>query len=244
MGTIAADQVVERAATLLRDKTSKTWPVPTLLGWENDGVLAILQYRPDAYTAVRVIQLATGTRQTIPAADLRLLDIPRNMGQDGQTPGLACRYVDRKQLDLSNPGWNSAAASATVRHWMYDQNVPKTFWCYPPQPASGRGYVELDVSAVPAPMTISGISGASATSVLPIDDIWLNPLLQFTVYRAYSEDSEYTQAGGKAELAYREFLQVMGVKTTVAQRFDPSKNQPPRYNAPPKSDAQGAFGTP
>lgn len=244
MGTIRADKVVERGSMLLRDRTQRTWPAPTLLLWANDALLQILVFRPDACTAKRVLQLAAGTRQTIPAADLRLIDVPRNMGQDGQTPGLACRYIDRKQLDLANPGWHAAAGSATARHWMYDQANPKTWWVFPPQPTTGRGYVELDVSTVPEPMTIAGLNGATVTSALPLDDVWLNPVLEFMVFRAYSEDSEYTQAGGKADLAYRSFLQTLGIKTTTAQRFDPQKNQPPRYDAPPKSDAQGAFGEP
>lgn len=242
MGSIFADAVLAKASILLVDRTKKHWPESELLGWLNDGQLAILQYRPDAYTQVRAVQMAQGSRQSLPIADLRLLDVSRNMGQDGQTPGMACRYIDRKQLDLSNPSWHNAAASATTRHWMYDQQTPKTFWVYPPQPATSRGYLELDVSAVPPLLTITGINGATSTSLLALDDIWLNPLLMFTVYRAFSKDDEYTQVGRKGHMAFQEFLTSIGAKTSTDQQFDPKKNQPPRVLAPPKSDQQGAFG--
>ncbi len=240
MGSLAADAVVERAAELLVDRTGKTWPQKELLRWLNDAQLAVLQFRPDAYTATRVVQLAEGTRQALPDTDLMLLDIPRNMGEDGETPGLACRFIDRKQLDLEDPAWHNRPASATVRHWMYDRTVPKVFFVYPRQPATGRGYVELEDSTTPPPLTINGLQGATSTSVLGLDDIYLNPLLMFTLYRAHMKDSEYTR-DGKGALAYREFLETIGAKTTTDQQFSPKRNKQPRHDEPRPSSTQGAF---
>lgn len=244
MGTIAADAVLEKASILLEDRASRHWTLEELLGWANDGQLAVVQLRPDAYTRDRTVQLVEGTRQSVPVNDLRLIDVPRNMGTDGATPGRACEYIDRKQIDLSDPNWHTATPAAEIIHWTYSQMVPKTWWCYPPQPAANQGYAEMDVSAVPPNMTIQGIGGQGTTNTLQLDDIWLNPVLQFCVYRAFSKDSEYTVAGGKSDLAWREFLQVMGLKTETAKRFDPSKDTPPRVDGRPKTDTQGAFGTP
>ena len=241
MGSIKADVVTNRASVLVEDRTKKHWPDSELLGWLNDGQLAVVTYRPDAYTVSRVVQLAEGTKQAVPAADLRMIDVPRNMGQDGLTPGRSVRLADRGSMDLAAPVWHNETPGATVRHWMYDQRVPKIWWCYPPQPATSRGYVEMFVSAVPPTMTIAGIDGAAATSVLGIDDIWLNALLQFTVYRAYSKDAEYAQPGGKAQLAFREFLQILGVKTEVDKQFDPSASNVPKY-LKPVSGHVGPFG--
>ena len=241
MGSISADAITAKASILLVDRTKKQWPESELLGWLNDGMLAILQYRPDAFTAVRTEQLVVGTRQAVPSADLRLLDVPRNMGISGVTPGRAVRYMDRSDLDLINPTWHNATPGATVRHWIYDQRVPRIWWCYPPQPTTSRGFVELFVSATPTPMTIASIDGASSTSLLPMEDTWLNVLLQWTVYRAFSKDNEYTQPGGKASLALNEFLVSLGVKTVTHVRFDPKKSKPPQFSTPRPGNV-GAFG--
>jgi hypothetical protein len=241
MGSILVSDAIGRAQSLLEDKTAKTWPASELLNWFNDGQSMIVQLRPDAYTATRVVPLIAGTRQAIPTNDLVLIDVPRNMGTDGETPGMACVYIDRKQLDNSNPSWHAVTADDVIQHWMYDKRVPKTWWCYPPQPDSSQGYAELDVSAVPPLMTLQGIAGAAQDSTLSLDDVWLNQLLQFTVYRAYSKDAEYTQAGGKADMAWREFLQVMGLRTETDIRFDPKQDRQPRNSEPPKSENQGAF---
>lgn len=240
MGSISVTELLGKASILLEDRTKKQWPDSEMLGWLNDGQLAIVQYRPDAFTAIRSTQLIAGTLQAVPIADLRLLDVPRNMGSDGLTPGRAIRFMERSELD-ADPGWHNRTAGATVRHWMYDQRVPKTWWCWPPQPATSRGYVELFVSAVPPKMTATGIDGATATSTLGIDDIWLNPLLQFAVYRSFSKDNEYTQPGGKASLAYNEFLLTLGGRIETHKAFDPRKNQPPQYSTPRQGNA-GTFG--
>lgn len=244
MGSIVADKVTERASILLLDRTKKQWQEEELLQWLNDGQLMILQFRPDAYTQNRVVQLIEGSRQAVPLEDLRLIDMPRNMGADGLTPGRACRYIDRKMMDLSDPNWHAATADSNVLHWMYDQEVPKTFWVYPPQPTNARGYVEIDVSALPPALTIDGIDGAGVTTALALDDTWVNSLLAFCVFRAQSKDSEATQVGGKASSAWQEFLMTLNLKTRAHIQFDPKKHQPPRYNAPAKSDTQGAFGEP
>jgi hypothetical protein len=238
--TIAVDAVADRASILLHDKIKSKWTIDELLTWLNDAQLAVVQFRPDAYTQVRNFQLATGTLQAIPSGDLRLISVTRNMGADGLTPGRAIRYVEREELDLSDPDWHTATAAAEVRHYVYDDRIPKQFWCYPQQPGAGQGYIEAVCSAVPPAMTIDGVNGENATSNLGLDDIYLNPILQFVVYRGYSKDAEYAQIGDKADLAFREFLQLLGVQTESDKQFAPRRNQPPRWIPPPEQQ-KGAF---
>jgi hypothetical protein len=242
VGTILADKLLARASTLLFDLAKRQWPENELLQWADDGQLAIVQARPDTYVVNRTQILVPGTRQTLAADELVLIDIARNLGTDGATPGYAITYTDRKQLDKSNPNWHAATPSTTVRHWAYDRANPKTWWCYPPQPPSGDfSRVEKDVSIVPPPLTVNDVNGANVTSTLSIDDTWINAMLAFIVYRAFFKESEHGDTG-KADVAYREFLQSLGLSTDTAIRFRPSKNQPPRYQEPPKSSNQGAFG--
>ena len=241
MGAILGSEVIQQASVLLEDRANKTWTVEELLGWLNFGQNAIVMLRPDAKTRVRSVQLVAGTRQALASPDLRVLDIPRNMGS-GDVPGRAIRFIERRELDLEDPDWHLAAnASAVVRHWMYDQAVPNVWWCYPAQPSSNMGHVEIITSATPEPVTISGVAGGASSTAIDIDDLYVNPLVAWIVYRAFSRDTEYAQPGGKAELAQREFFQFFGIKTESDKRFRPEKANPP-FHSPPQPGNQGAFG--
>jgi hypothetical protein len=243
MGSILAQAVIDRASVLLEDAAKATWTDQELLGWLNDGQLAIVGLRPDAKTRVRSVTLVAGTKQSIALPDLRVLDVTRNMGVGGNTPGRAIKFMDRGEMDLELPSWHAATADVVVRHWMYDQRVPGTWWCYPPQPPSGQGQAEVITSAVPTPATIANVDGATSSTAIDIDDIYVNPLVDFVVMRAFSKDSEYTQMGGKADLAARSFYNALGIKTETDKRFRPERSNPPKYN-PPRVGNQGAFGEP
>jgi hypothetical protein len=243
VGTITADKILARASTLLLDLAKRHWPENELLQWANDGQLEIVHLRPDTYVVNRTQILVSGTRQTLEDDELVLIDIARNLGTAGNTPGYAVTFVDRKQLDKSNPNWHAAPSSTVVRHWAYDRANPKVWWCYPPQPAAGPfSRIEKDVSIVPPPLTIEGVEGATATSALSIDDAWINALLEFMVSRGLFKDSEHGDTG-KANAAYTRFLQSLGLATETAKNFRASRNQPPRYQDPPKTGNQGAFGS-
>ena len=180
-----------------------------------------------------------GTKQTLVAADVLLLDVIRNMGLAGATPGRAIRWIAKTELDECRPDWHSELAAAVVQHWIYDPRSPKNFYVYPQQPATPE-QVELITSRIPVAMTLDDVDGETADTNLGIDDIWLNPLLQFTVYRAQSKDAEETRQGGKADLAWREFLQLLGIDTETKKRFVPEQSQPPSYD-PNVRGTQGAF---
>lgn len=242
MGTILADKLVKRASTLLFDLAKRQWPEDELLQWGDDAQLAIVQARPDAYVVKRTHVLVAGTRQTLAADELTLIDLSRNLGTNGTTPGRAISYVDRKQLDRSDPNWHTSTANVVVRHWAYDRANPQTFWVWPPQPASGStARVEKDVGIVPPPLTINGVNGGTVTSAISLSDTWLNAILAFIVYRAFYKESEHGDTA-KADVAYREFMGTLGIDTRTVAQFRPEKNQPPRYQEPPKTGNQGAFG--
>lgn len=244
MGTITADKVLSRAATLLFDVAKRHWQESELLQWANDGQLEIVHLRPDAYVVQRTQILVAGTRQSLANDELALIDIARNLGTDGETPGFAVTYVDRKQLDKSNPNWHAAATSTVVRHWSYDRANPKVWWNYPPQPdvAEGsRSRVEKAVAVAPPPLTIENVDGGTETSALSIDDAWINALLQFMLSAALFKESERGDTT-KADAAYLRFLQSLGLASETAKAFRPSRNQPPRHQEPPKTGNQGAFG--
>ena len=83
---IAASVVIDKAATTLYDETNIRWTEAELLSYLNEGILAVLAYKPDAYVVDAAVALVAGSRQTIPSTGVELLDVMRNEGDDGATP--------------------------------------------------------------------------------------------------------------------------------------------------------------
>lgn len=236
-----ADKLVERAQTLLNDAGGDRWPDSEVLKWANDGIVQIIALRPDANVVTESIQLIAGTKQSIPADALRLQDVIRNMGVAGDTPSRPVSLIERRELDLVDPSWHGSDEGGPIYHWCYDQENPKVWWCYPGQKTSSREFVEIACSKIPAPMTIVGVDGATVTTAFPLEETFINSELSFIVYRAFSKDLPETAVGGRAQSAFQEFLQLLGIKSDIRKRFDPRKKQPPYSDRNSKSN-QGAFG--
>lgn len=212
MGVVNSQTILDRAAIILQDTSNVRWPAGELLSWLNDGQREIVGLAPDAYTRTENLLLSPGTKQTIPASGIRLIDIPRNMGVTGATPGRAIRPVDRAVLDAQRPDWHSESASTAVKHYTFDRRNPKVFYVYPPQP-SVSGYVEITYSASPPDV--------SAGQAISIDDIYANALLDYVLYRAYSKDAEYTQNAERAQMHYKAALSSLSNKEGTDGTVEP-----------------------
>lgn len=223
MGTILASAIVDKAERLLNDPANDRWSEAELLGWLNDGQRQIALMRPDASVTNGNITLVAGTKQSIPSSGLRLLDVTRNMGVGGSTPGSAVTLIDRDKLDSARPGWHTDQSGVIVRHYMVDERNPKNFYVYPPANASSPT-VEAIYSISPADVTIN--------NPITLDDIFEGPLLDFILFRAYSADSEFSDAQ-QATMHYGAFTAALGIKTKM------DIGNSPRRNAPPVSSLEG-----
>ena len=177
MGTLTAQAIIDKTEAFLQDPTNLTWLEADHFTNLLDGIREICKIKPDAYITNATVQLVAGAKQSAPAGASLILDITRNMGTSGTTPGDAVTLVDRAVMNAVLPGWNTATAAATVVHWMYDPKDPKVFYVYPPQPGTSMGYVEMECMAQPAPIIIS--------AAIPIDDDYENALFNFMLYRAW-----------------------------------------------------------
>lgn len=221
MATITAGDIVERAEILLQDETNVRWPVAELLKWINDAQRAVAALRPDATAFNTTLKLTPGTKQTLPANAISLIEVVRNMGSNGSTPGRAIRLVNREVLDSQNPLWHESSATNEVKHYFYDKRVPRNFYVYPPQPSS-TSYVELVYSVSPSEVVNEG-------SLLALDDVFANSILNYVVYRAYSKDAEFAENGNKAAAYYQAFAAELGLEGQSKATVDPNMVQPP-YN--------------
>lgn len=216
MPTITAQTIISRAQTLLQDTTSIRWSSAELLGWLNDGQREIVTLRPSAFSKIANVTCVAGTKQTIPTADgTLLLDVLRNMGTSGSAPGDAVRKVPRQIMDSQTPGWHSATPSTTIKHYVFDERAPKTFWVYPP--ASAGTQVEVLYAATPTDVP-------STSSVITLDDTYMSPLIDYLLYRAYSKDTEYAGNAERAKAARAAFENTLGLKAQADTAFQGAVN--------------------
>lgn len=196
-------QIIEDARVLLKDEAAVAWDDQKLLNWLNAGQREIAAVRPDAYPQFAVVTTVVGTRQSLPAGAVMLLNVQRNMAVDGTTPGRAIRKCGRDELDSVNPEWHTDAPQATARNYVYDTYTPKVFYLYPPSVAGSK--VEVTYSAVPPDV-------ASVGGNISLDDSFRNPLLDYVLYRAYSEDLDTAGAGPRAMAHRQAFDAFLGLK--------------------------------
>lgn len=216
MAAIQVNDVVLRVGQLLQDTTHIRWPLTEKLQYITDAVREVCFYKPDACVKTSVTNLVAGTKQAIPAEGTTLIDIVRNMGVGGATPGAAPRAVTRDILDAQMPGWHASTPAAEVKHYVFDPQNQRVFYVYPPQPSTGQGSLELVYSAEPANATENG--------TLDLDGTWLPAIVNYALYRCYSKDAEYAANANLAAAYYQAFNAQMVGRTNAEMASDVNRN--------------------
>jgi hypothetical protein len=214
MATVVASTLIGKAQLILMDPNGVRWTQTELLGWLNSGQREVARLRSDAASKVALVQLVAGTYQSMPTDAVLLLDIPRNMGTTGTSPGTPLKRIPREYMDDIMPTWHSATAVSAPRHFMYDSKLPRNFYVYPP--SDGTGKVEMQYGAVPADV-------ASVSNTITLDDVYEGPLLDYVLFRAYSKDSESPASAQRAAAHRAAFDQTLATKA----QGDSADDRPP-----------------
>ena len=214
--TTSVTTLLSRAATQLIDAGNVAWSPLELLEWVNAAQREIVTFKPAANAVIGSVLLTPGsTRHALPAGTVALIDVPRNLGAAGTTPGRAIRITTERDLSAVEPDWATAAADNTVgiRHYMYDPLTPLIFHTYPKAPAT-PWYVEVRRGALPAECLLTGD--------LQLGDEYANAVLDYVLYRAFSKDAEATAYVAAAAAYYQQFLTQIGAKTQSEGANDPN----------------------
>jgi hypothetical protein len=210
--------VISRVRSILNDAdaTGYRWTDQELIDAVNDaqGVIAI--YRPDCFPVNEVIGLAAGSKQSIPAAGYRLLDVIRNMGSNGTTPGRAIRPTDRDTLDSYDPYWHTNSQKTEIKNSVYDERNPTNFWVNPPAAAGTK--IEVLYAKRPTALT-------ATTDDLTISDAYFESVVLFVLFRAYTKEADFA---GNAQLASSYlslFASILGIKLQKDVAFGMSLNR-------------------
>ena len=146
-----------------------------------------------------------GTKQALPADALRLIEVLRNAN------GKVIRFVPRKALDDSYPEWHSGKTATSVDNYCYEERDPKTFYLHPGPAAAVK--VDVIYSVAPQSKQLADVENASTPAMADLDDIYINPIIDFMLYRCFSKDAEYAANSNRAAGHYNAFMQQLGEKT-------------------------------
>jgi len=197
---IAVDDIITKVSILLNDTAYTRWSAAELIYWLNAGEVQIIREDPPANTTHGAVLLVAGTKQTIPAGSIVLIDIYRNMGTTGTTPGPAITMTFKGDIDRFNPSWHEDDSSVVVKNFMYDMNNPKTYWVYPKSP--GTNYVDMVRSTVPT----AAVSGGN----INLDDDYESALIDYILFRAYQKDAEHGMQDKRVLGHWQSFLAHFG----------------------------------
>lgn len=213
MATTKVNDILDRASIILQDTSNTRFANADLLKFFNDGQREVVIYRPDANVTNTNFTCAAGSKQTLPAGALRLIDITRNVS------GRAICQISRKTLDEALPDWHNATADSTrkIEHFIYDSSDPKNFYVYPA--AENSFQIEVIYSVSPADVTLSNYTSDATT--ISLDDTYANCLLDYILYRAYQIDSEFSGNAEKSLMHYQSFTNGLGAKTQGDSAADP-----------------------
>lgn len=225
--TILVADALYRVSTLLQDINPQftRWKERELVIWLNDAQRAIAKYVPFASIRVDSIKLAAGSRQSIAsilaaslipsdgsaAANVRgilLSDIIRNMGTNGATPGTPIRIIPREVQDNIDPTWHVTTGTGFVDHFMYDPRTPKNFYVVPAVSPTVATWVETAYSSEPLDLPIPATDAATlytpgavnAATLISIEDIYIDDIVNYTCAHAYLKDAEYADNQALAQM--------------------------------------------
>ena len=208
--------IVAKARLILIDADGTRWTDTELISWVTDAERATVMAIPSAGAVVYVASLASGTRQSIPAAAYQLLSAKRNMASNGTTPGRAVRLANQELLDAFNPDWHSTTAEAVVQNYLFDPQDNKAFHVFPPN--DGTGKLEIVYAVFPAVKT-------ALTDVIDVADIYQPALINYVLYRAFQKDGDYTTGMSIAMNYLQLFITAIGATEQGSLSNNPNLGQ-------------------
>ena len=198
-----AQQIIDHVTTILIDEaTVRRWSDAELIDYINSAQRQIVFHKPEAGAVVNPARLVP--------------DVVVNMGSNGETPGRSISLINREDLDLFDRTWRTTDESATIKYYMYDHRVPKTYYVYPP--ADGTSYVEIQYSALPTVIN-------DVEDVLDLIDIYQESIISYVLFKAYAKDStNSSEAAMRAADYLNLFRSQLGIKADVDSKINPQMN--------------------
>jgi len=216
---VTAQTIITRVRTQLIDElATKRWTDDELLRWLSDGQRTLVAMDPALGEVSGPLLMVVGTKQTLPAGAFMLLDIKRNLGLDGVTPGRVVTVVSRENLDRVDPNWHASLRSDITYHYVYDPKQPRTFYIYPPS----TGANQLDVSRATTPADFTNLQ-----DLITVPDLYQTALFDYVMFRAHQKDTDYSAGESKAQTYLQLFQMFITSHTEAVLDESPNKQLGP-----------------
>lgn len=256
-GTTLVKDVLWRTSVLLGDHKPAQfirWSEREMVQWLDDAQLAIIKFLPAAGSRIDSIKLKPGSRQSIeliqpddvkpgdgsvpfdPVYGIEVLDVIRNMGSNGATPGPAISdAVDRRMLDAQNRNWHNAIGNR-VMNVVHDPRNRQYFYVYP---SVTNGWVEVSYTARPAPIPNTGTAllplyaytGGSTLAIF-LGSEWVEDIVNYICARARLKQAEVSGDMQSAQMFTQLFLGSLNAAVSAMTGVNPNLKRLPLAPSP------------
>ena len=210
MSSLTLGYMIDLVEKKAQDEQNADFEVSELIGLYNMTLRLIVSLVPRAYTITKTWQMAAGTFQSIPSDGIKLVDILRNLGTDGLTPGGAITLVDHEAMRKLVPNWSSETPTQEAQHFMRLPDMDASFYVYPP--SDGTGHIEGIVATMP-PTVVFDDGGLWESQRIPLSDEFVPAIPDGMLYNAYDDDSDIPGTATRSQLYYGRFTQLLGLKS-------------------------------
>ena len=214
-----ASTIINEVARQVNDAAFARWTLNDQFVYLTEASRQLVLIQPRANPSVVSVKLTpSNTLQSLPDDASSLIDITRNMGSNGTTPGRVITISDRQALDGLNANWHNATGSTTIDNYTYDDRSPLTFYVSPPPASAPDIYVEMVYAIQPVDVT-------ALDQDLDVLDIYQAPLVEYMLYRCFSVNakSDTDRAVAKEHLSY--FYMMLDAKDKATMLMTPNNPQ-------------------
>lgn len=215
--SVLVSDIFRKVSTILQDSTNVRWTQQEMLDWLNDAQHEIVLQRPDANVVNQDFTCtADSSKQQIPDAGMRLIDVIRNVGGSNEPITL----IARETMDTTVPGWHSSTSTDDIENYIYDDRYPKYFYLYP-RPATGA-VIEIAFSTAPDKIEVNDFN--DNTEVIGLDDIYQNAIIDYILYRCYAKETD-AQNMNLSATRFNSFANSLGLKTKIDLQVSPASQR-------------------
>lgn len=204
--SITLGKIADYARTILHDTTSVRWSDAELCEWINIAWRKLVELYPASMVAMMTMNATTGSKQTLPIAGARLIDVIAN---DGSYTSRAIIQAERRHLDDQIDDWHSATPGAygEVQLFCFDDRDSDVFYTYPP--STYQTMLKVVFSFMPDKRTLAqtftGTRSENNAVTCELSPCFLPAILFYVLYLAYSKDADYANNAERAELLHKLF---------------------------------------
>lgn len=214
MSTYTMGSVIDTCRKRILDEAGIDFDDPQMLNLFNLSGRRMVAFQPRVYTRIRNLKLRSGSSQILSAAPpvgLQIIDIIRNMGTDGSTPGRAVRQTDRSFITRYVPTFSTdlVNADSSIWDWWPIPEYPEQFYVHPQ--SDGNGYIELEQAEVP-PDIVYDVAGAWRSLTIPTSDYYLDGYINGILFQAYDDDTDIPGNTSRSQLYYQRFIMALGLE--------------------------------